>query len=155
MEGSLRGKDFFLPSGRVINLPKNLVFLATMNPEDRSVDEIDSAMERRWAKLRIAPSTDKLREFLEANGMKGAHYGPILDFFNALQPYLETGHAFFRKVKDASSLERLWTTQLEYAVKKRYRFEPDTLNVIVGLWQKCKAEIKAAEEAVTNPAPTT
>jgi 5-methylcytosine-specific restriction protein B len=55
MEGSLRGKDFFLPSGRIVNIPKNLIFLATMNPEDRSVDEIDAAMERRWAKVRIRP----------------------------------------------------------------------------------------------------
>lgn len=54
MEGSLRGVSFSLPSGRRTDIPRNLVFLATMNPDDRSVDEIDAAMDRRWAKLVIA-----------------------------------------------------------------------------------------------------
>ena len=100
MEGSLRGIEFFLPSGRRAVIPKNLVFLATMNPEDRSVEEIDAAMERRWAKIALKPDVSKLREFLATNGAPGGMFGPTIDFFNAVQKYLEIGHAFFRSARD-------------------------------------------------------
>jgi len=152
MEGSHRGKDFFLPSGRVINIPKNLVFIATMNPEDRSVDEIDAAMERRWAKVKIPPSSDKLRDFLVGNEMKGPAFGPIVEFFDELQKHIELGHAFFRTVKGSPSLQRLWDTQLTFAIQKRFRFDPETQKSIEILWAKCIAAVKAAEEAVVAPA---
>jgi len=145
MEGSYRGKDFFLPSGRVVNIPKNLIFIATMNPEDRSVDEIDAAMERRWAKIRLAPSVDKLRDFLTGNKMAGPAFGPILEFFNELQSHLELGHAFFRTVKDGASLQRLWDTQLDFAVRKRFRFDPETQKAVEGLWQICINAVTTAE----------
>jgi 5-methylcytosine-specific restriction enzyme B len=150
MEGSHRGRDFFLPSGRVINIPKNLIFLATMNPEDRSVDEIDAAMERRWAKVLIPPSADKLREFLTDNGMARPVMGPVIEFFIELQSYIDLGHAFFRTVKDGASLQRLWTTQLDFAVKKRFRFDAETQKAIELLWQKCIAAVTAAEVQQAN-----
>lgn len=145
MESSHRGRDFFLPSGRVVNIPKNLIFLATMNPEDRSVDEIDAAMERRWAKVRISPSADKLRDFLTANGMTGPAMGPIVEFFIELQRHIDLGHAFFRTVKDSASLQRLWATQLDFAVKKRFRFDVETQKTVEQLWQKCLAAVTAVE----------
>jgi 5-methylcytosine-specific restriction protein B len=153
MEGSLRGKDFFLPSGRVINIPKNLIFLATMNPEDCSVDEIDAAMERRWAKVKILPDAEKVRDFLSGNGMPGTVYGPVVEFFNALQPHIELGHAFFRTVKNGESLQRLWNTQLEFAVQKRFRFDPETLKVVAALWQNCLVAVTAAEQSLEPHVP--
>lgn len=145
MEGSLRGKDFFLPSGRVINIPKNLIFIATMNPEDRSVDEIDAAMERRWAKVKVKPDTGKVREFLSSNKMQGEALGPVIEFFNDVQSHIDLGHAFFRKVKDGASLQRLWETQLDFAVKKRFRFDPETQKTVEALWLKCLNAVIAAE----------
>ena len=137
MEGSLRGVDFRLPSGRRVNIPKNLIFLATMNPDDRSVDEIDAAMERRWAKIHLKPDVDKLRSFLESNGVEGAMIGAIIEFFVALQNHVEIGHAFFRTVKDEASLRRLWNRQLKYMIQKRFRFDNDTKEEIGVLWDKC------------------
>jgi len=99
MEGSLREIEFSLPSGRRISIPRNLVFLATMNPDDRSVDEIDAAMERRWAKIHLKPDVDKLREFLTNNGVEGVMLGAVVEFFIALQSHIEVGHALFRTVK--------------------------------------------------------
>lgn len=123
MEGTMRGRDFNLPSGRRANLPENLVLLATMNPEDRSVDEIDAAMERRWAKVTIEPDPNKLRDFLTDNGMSNAQVGAIIQYFNEVQGYLKVGHALFRAVNDAKSFERLWRTQLSHIVLKRFRFD--------------------------------
>jgi 5-methylcytosine-specific restriction protein B len=152
MEGSLRGVDFRLPSGRKINIPKNLVFLATMNPDDRSVDEIDAAMERRWAKIHLKPDVEKLRDFLTTNKVDGALLGAIIQFFVALQEHVEIGHAFFRTVKDSASLERLWERQLQYVVKKRFRFDPDAQAAIGGLWTTCLAVAKPPAAAPPAPA---
>lgn len=146
MEGSLRGIEFSLPSGRRVSIPKNLVFLATMNPDDRSVDEIDAAMERRWAKIQLQPDVEKLRAFLESNGVGGPMLGAIVEFFGALQKHVAIGHAFFRTVKDEASLRRLWERQLKYLVEKRFRFDNDTKAEINALWEKCLNAI--------NPVPT-
>lgn len=150
MEGSLRGVEFRLPSGRRVSIPKNLVFLATMNPDDRSVDEIDAAMDRRWAKIQLTPDVEQLRTFLGNNGIEGVMLGAIVEFFLALQAHVEIGHAFFRTVKDAASLERLWERQLQYVVKKRFRFDADTQAEIGALWTQCLAAVNPAE---VEPAP--
>lgn len=155
MEGSLREVDFRLPSGRKVSIPKNLVFLATMNPDDRSVDEIDAAMERRWAKIHLKPDVDKLRDFLTTNKVEGALFGAIVEFFVALQKHVEVGHAFFRTVKDPASLERLWKRQLQYVVKKRFRFDPEAQATIGGLWMTCLAAAKPPTVVPEAPAKGT
>jgi 5-methylcytosine-specific restriction protein B len=152
MEGSLREVDFSLPSGRKVSIPKNLVFLATMNPDDRSVDEIDAAMDRRWAKIHLKPDVDRLRDFLTANHVEGALFGAIVEFFVALQEHIEIGHAFFRTVRDLASLERLWERQLQYVVKKRFRFDPEAQASIGNLWTACLVAGEAPSAAPEAPA---
>jgi 5-methylcytosine-specific restriction protein B len=143
MEGSMRGVEFYLPSGRRAMIPKNLIFIATMNPEDRSVDEIDAAMERRWAKVALKPDANKLREFLVKNGAPSAMLGPVIDFFNSLQKHIAIGHAFFRMVKDPASLARVWNNQLRYVVWKAFRFDAETRQEIESLWGACEQECNA------------
>lgn len=141
MEGSLRGTEFFLPSGRKAVIPKKLLFIATMNPEDRSVDEIDAAMERRWAKVTIQPSVGKLRDFLRENGLKPAEMGEIVKFFIELQKYIEIGHAFFKNVKDCDGAIRLWKNQLSHIVSKRFRYDLETRGEVEELWAACEARL--------------
>jgi 5-methylcytosine-specific restriction enzyme B len=152
MESSMRGKEFYLPSGRRVMIPKNLIFLATMNPEDRSVDEIDAAMERRWAKIALKPDVKKLRDFLTKNKAPVQIIGPIVELFNGLQKYLDIGHAFFRTVKDSAGAARLWNSQLHYVIKKRFRFDADTLRDIEALWTECENGMNAATAASASAA---
>lgn len=148
MEGSLRGVKFSLPSGRLSDIPANLIFIATMNPDDRSVDEIDDAMDRRWAKIDLKPDPRKLREFLLANGASGPMIAAVMKFFLALQEHVAIGHAFFRTVKDPVSLQRLWETQLQYVVQKRFRFDADSKREIGALWTECLAAVSPRPAAV-------
>lgn len=141
MEGSLRGTEFFLPSGRKAVIPKTLLFIATMNPEDRSVDEIDAAMERRWAKVTLQPSVDKLREFLTQNGLRPQDIGEIAKFFIEIQKHMEIGHAFFRSVKDRAGVIRLWKNQLSHIVHKRFRYDTETKREIDELWTACELRL--------------
>lgn len=151
MEGSMRDKDFYLTSGRRARLPSNLIFIATMNPEDRSVDEIDDAMDRRWAKIELKPDSDKLRQFLQANAIRNEMIAPIMSFFVAIQPHVQIGHAFFRKVRDSASLDRLWENQLQYLVRKRFRFDAATREEIEGLWNECIEAVRAIDAAPAAP----
>ncbi|WGM37516.1 hypothetical protein AMEJIAPC_00415 [Caulobacter sp. NIBR1757] len=147
MEGSLRGVEFYLPSGRKAEIPANLYFLATMNPDDRSVDEIDDAMDRRWAKIGLEPSIEKVAEFLAANGAPNEVRGAAVEFFAALQSHLNVGHAFFRSVSNRESLARLWETQIQFMARKKFRFDAEGLQEVRDLWEVCLASSAAAEES--------
>lgn len=121
-----------------------------MNPEDRSVDEIDAAMERRWAKVTIEPDPNKLRDFLTDNGMSNAQVGAIIQYFNEVQGYLKVGHALFRAVNDAKSFERLWRTQLSHIVLKRFRFDDEFRAAIEALTQNCLDNLNAQQAQNEN-----
>jgi 5-methylcytosine-specific restriction protein B len=124
-----------------------------MNPEDRSVDEIDAAMERRWAKIALKPDAKKVRDFLQESGAPADMIGPVLDFFNAVQKHIEIGHAYFRTVKDPESAVRLWNNQLQYVVRKRFRFDGDTRSEVEALWTTCETALKALPpQTATAPA---
>jgi 5-methylcytosine-specific restriction enzyme B len=141
MESTLRGQPFFLPSGRRVTIPPNVVFFATMNPEDRSVDEIDAAMDRRWGKIFLAPDISIVNNFLKDNQMPAAERTLVIEFFKWVQQYYKIGHAFFRTVKDKRGLERLWENQLKFLFEKAFRYDADTLSEIQQKWQQLLASI--------------
>lgn len=154
METTLRDKRFYLASGREISIPQNLYFLATMNPEDRSVDEMDAAMERRWAKVELRPDAGKVNDFLRGNGMEGPQRGLIVEFFQALQDDTAIGHAFFRRLRDVDGFERLWNTQLVHVVRKQHRYDPDlvdrTIRRFEGLMKRLRPSPAQGEGAAAE-----
>lgn len=138
MESTRRGMEFRLASGRVASIPENLIFLTTMNPMDRGVDEVDAALERRFAKIAMDPNRDRLEGFLEENGMEEELRDRLLNFFDHLQrhenPYCKVGHAYFRSVSDEDSLRRLWDHQLRFHMEKAFRLDPPGLRDVRGRW---------------------
>ena len=136
MELTLRETKFFLPSGRSAEIPKNLVFLATMNPEDRSVEELDAAMDRRWGKVLLSPSPKMVATFLRANGLGDRVISEVTEFFVWIQEHYKLGHAFFRAVKDVDGLQRLWDNQLNFVFQKAFRYDDDTLQEIHNRWRR-------------------
>lgn len=150
MERTMRDIPFYLPSGRQISIPANLVFIATMNPDDRSVDEIDDAMDRRWAKIELSPEPQKVRDFLVENGSDETLIKAAVSFFVELQKRISIGHAFFRHVKDNDSMSRLWDMQLKHFVRKRFRFDSATLDEISGLWSDCAASFAPTVDVPTG-----
>jgi 5-methylcytosine-specific restriction protein B len=150
MEVSLRGQSFYLPSGRQTAIPKNLYFLATMNPEDRSVDDIDAAMDRRWAKIQLPPDRNVLLKFLKGNGLDGAALGAVLAFFTEVQKHYRLGHAFFRSVSGPLSFRRLCDHQLLPLFEKNFRFAPDTLNDLRSLATDAQMKLSAVSNSGTE-----
>lgn len=84
IERSRRGQEFSLSSGRRCSIPENLAILATMNPLDRGVDEVDAAFERRFAKISMEPSDVLLRKLLSEAGMPDAVQQRVNAFFSTV-----------------------------------------------------------------------
>lgn len=134
VEKSKRGLTFSLASGEDCVVPLNLVILATMNPLDRGVDEVDAAFERRFAKIAMEPDRNILAERLAVNGVPEGLRRRIVGFFDRVNGLASTnpqgtiGHTYFGDVVDEASLRRVWDHQLRFLLEKSYRLDPDTLD---------------------------
>ena len=130
MEPTRRDESFLLASGREISVPPNIVFVATMNSRDKSVQEIDDAFERRMAKIDFSPNGETLNQFLQTNGIDESFRRRIRSFFDWVQERYPLGHTFFRTVRDPAGLKRLWDNQLKFILEKQFRYDPTTLEEI-------------------------
>jgi 5-methylcytosine-specific restriction protein B len=139
VERSKRGKPFKLASGTDLTVPDNIFVLGTMNPWDRGVDELDAALERRFAFIDIPPSEDELREILSANALEIDLVNKVVEFFRFLNSLpnerCHLGHGFFVHVRDLDSLQRLWSFQLSYVLRRASRDDDAAFNSILKRWR--------------------
>lgn len=148
VERSKRDLPFTLASGTQTQVPPNLLILATMNPLDRGVDEVDAAFERRFAKIRMDPDRDLLNDRLTENGVPEYLRKRIIGFFDRANGLARTtpqgaiGHTYFFDVTDTASLQSLWDHQLSFLIEKAYRLDPET-----------RAELEAGFEQLFEPEP--
>ncbi len=158
IEKSKRGQEFDLASGRKMIVPPNLIVIATMNVWDRGIDEVDVAVERRFAQITMEPSRDSLISMLTANEVEDNLSGRIVRFFDTLQrdsnPMVRVGHAYFRDVRDESGLHRLWQHQLRFVVARAFPLGEDGLKRIEEVWSRLFPETPTATgEEQREPEP--
>lgn len=145
IEKSKRGFSFTLPSGEKCIIPKNLWVIATMNPLDRGVDDVDAAFERRFAKIEMPPDTAALQKILSDNGAPEELSTRLLAWFaktNARAkrtPAAAVGHAYFQSVVDAASLQDVWDYQLHYLIDRAFKYEDAEHKQVVNGWNKILA----------------
>lgn len=141
VERSKRGQPFTLPSGDQCAIPMNLYIIATMNPLDRGVDEVDAAFERRFAKIDMGPSVERLDDILDKNGVDEAIRRRLIGWFRRINglastnPAAAVGHAYFSDVVDAQSLQDVWEYQLKYLVNRAFQYDPDGRSEAVSGWE--------------------
>jgi 5-methylcytosine-specific restriction protein B len=140
LEPDKRGRKFQLASGRTLSVPPNLVILATMNPWDKGVDELDVALERRFAQIDMPPDPDALREILAGKKADPAFVERVVTFFKAVQAMedemVHLGHAYFNNCVDEESARRAWKFRLLPFFVKACRLDRETLTNIQRLWLK-------------------
>ncbi len=157
IENSKRGLSFKLASGEDASIPVNLVILATMNPLDRGVDEVDAAFERRFAKIAMEPDPTLLAGFLDRNGVEDPLRKRLLAFFGKANaeakrnPLAAIGHTFFIEVEDEQSLRRVWNYQLRFLFEKAYRLDPDGFAEVEVAWNRifASSDEEGRESAVS------
>jgi 5-methylcytosine-specific restriction protein B len=129
IESDYREVPFVLPySQKKFSIPKNLIILATMNPYDKSVSDLDDAMERRFERIAMNPDSELLKKFLDKSELASGEKARTIQFFqeaNQVSPH-GFGHAYFAAIKNTSDLERLWKYKLSYFFEKMFRFENNT-----------------------------
>lgn len=125
IESDYREINFRLPySEKEVSIPQNVVIFATMNPYDKSVVDLDSAMERRFEVIELLPSKDILRMLLTKNGLSGEKSGKVIAFFetaNKLSPH-GFGHTYFKGVSEDIDFILLWNHKLKFIFEKMFRF---------------------------------
>lgn len=155
LERTKRGETFLLASGDALMVPPNLDILATMNPLDRGVDEVDAALNRRFAKYAMDPSEDYLTTFLIAAGMPDVLRQRVLSFFRsvnreaavAVNPHAVLGHTYFQNIRDIPGLIRLWDHQLRFHFEQAYRLDISGLEKIRTDWSRITASLPGSQVA--------
>ena len=152
VERTKRELAFTIANGREVRVPQNFVIIATMNPFDRGVDEVDAAFERRFAKISMEPDRNELEVMLADNGIDEALASRLLAWFDRMRghasknPAAAVGHAYFSSVSDESSLRDVWNYQLQYLVQRAFRRDENTRKDVETAWQHIFAIAEAAPE---------
>lgn len=150
IEPDYREINFRLPySEKQISIPQNVVIFATMNPYDKSVVDLDSAMERRFEVIELLPSVDILRTLLTKSGIQGELLGKVISFFNAanrLSPH-GFGHTYFKGVYEEIDFILLWNHKLKFIFEKMFRFKEDAYNEVRQSYINIISELKKADIA--------
>ena len=163
VERSKRELDFTIANGEEVKVPSNFVVIATMNPFDRGVDEVDAAFERRFAKISMDPDRDLLDEILTNNGMDEDLKRRVTVWFDRINghaqsnPAAAVGHAYFWDASDEATLADIWDYQLKYLVQRAFRRDQNTRAAIETGWAHVVGQPELVadvtpEEPLTEPA---
>ena len=140
IEMDKREQPFQAASGEELTIPRNLLVIATMNPWDKGVDELDMALERRFAQIDLRPSVDVLRRLLSAKGASPAFIDRLSSFFEQLQGLspetVRLGHAYFLGCTDETSATKVWEFRLRPTLRRACRLESTLYDQIEGMWNE-------------------
>jgi hypothetical protein len=127
--------------GEQISIPRNIIIIATMNPHDRSITQLDMALLRRFDHVEISPSREVACNFVTDAGMTVQQANLVGDWFESLQKLLPSGvgHTFFLGVGDLARLNLVWRYRIEPYCATLLEFEPERLESI-------KASFNAIEQ---------
>jgi len=158
IERSKRELPFTIASGEEIKIPSNFVILATMNPFDRGVDEVDAAFERRFAKISMDPSRELLDEILTNNGMDEDLKRRVMVWFDRINGHAQSnaaaavGHAYFWEASDEATLADIWRYQLKFLVQRAFRRDQNTRAALETGWEHILVRPEPAEEEPASEA---
>lgn len=133
IEPSYRGQPFSLIySKNIFEVPVNLIIIATANPYDRSVSELDDAFLRRFYMVEFKSDTDVLRHRLTENKLSAADSQKIIHFFNTIDQQLPYGfgHAQFFNVFSTDDISVLWKSKLRFIIRRSLQFEIEKFEAI-------------------------
>ncbi len=121
LELDYREKDFTLAiSGEVTKLPKNLILLATANPFDRSVTDLDDALLRRFVVIMLEPDKAFLQRYLTDAGVEARVVTRTLRLFDLLNENFPSGfgHTSFLRVETIEDLADVWEGRVQLGLQR-------------------------------------
>lgn len=140
LEVDYRGIEFTLPfSGKQGVLPKNLIVIATANPYDRSVTDLDDALLRRFWVIEIEPDGAILKNHLQSEGVPDSVINRTMHVFEILNQKFPNGfgHTNFLRVRSVDDLAKVWSGRVRLALRRAFIHDRPTFDatatVIEGL----------------------
>ena len=133
IERSYRGREFqLIYSGRNFSVPENLIIIATANPLDRSVSELDDALLRRFSIFKFESDVEVLKSRLEKNGLSATDVQKVKHFFEIIEANMSIGfgHAHFFDVRSTDDLKELWDAKLSFIIQRNLEYENDAWETI-------------------------
>ncbi|TWC64030.1 McrB family protein [Herbaspirillum sp. SJZ099] len=129
LEVDYRDIEFTLPfSGKCAVIPKNLVVIATANPYDRSVTDLDDALLRRFWVIEVDPDGAVLKNHLQSEGVPQGTINRTVHVFNILNQAFPNGfgHTSFLKIRSLDDLAQVWSGRVRLALRRAYMHDRPT-----------------------------
>ena len=142
-----RDQQFTLACGRELAVPGNLFIIGTMNSWDKGVDELDVALERRFAEVAVPPDPKVLQRLLEAKGVGSDFLGRLVGFFSDLQRIslrVQLGHAYFLNCVDVESATHVWNLRLRPTLKRACGLDDAGYREIEAKWRESMGPAETA-----------
>ena len=126
IEPQYRNQVFSLAySGAEFSVPSNVIIIATANPEDRSVAELDDALLRRFVLREFPPDLDRLKsrlhDIIEDDGLVN-RLCHVYKTINESSPQ-DFGHAHFWDLKSEEDFRDLWVSKLSFLLKRKFAYD--------------------------------
>jgi len=146
LETGWRDTEFLLAySGERSRVPGNLIVLATMNPHDRSITQLDMALMRRFDHIDVHPSKEKVGDFLTGAGMDSAQSKLIVDWFDDIQSLMPfgIGHTYFVGIGNVATLSTIWRFRILPFAQSVLELEPDKLENVAKSFESLEARLRS------------
>lgn len=147
LELDYRERDFTLAiSGKTMSLPMNLIVLATANPFDRSVTDLDDALLRRFIVIALNPDKPFLRSYLKDKGVEDRVLTRTLRLFDILNDAFPAGfgHTNFLQVRTIEDLADVWMGRVQLGLQRTLFHDRQKFDAIK---EEVDALLKIDEEA--------
>lgn len=151
LEPAYRNKNFTLAySGNEVSLPSNLVVIATANPYDRSVTELDDALLRRFWVFELEPDAAVLRSHLTDSGVEGSLVNRTVQLFTLVHTAMPNGfgHTNFLRIRALEDLRSVWTGRIRMGLRRAYFHDHATFKTTEA---SIEALLAVNEEANAGP----
>ena len=133
LELDYREKEFTLAiSGTKTTLPRNLIVLATANPFDRSVTDLDDALLRRFIVISMEPDKPFLQKYLKDKGVEERVLTRVLRLFDILNESFPAGfgHTNFLHVRTIEDLADVWEGRVKLGLQRTLFHDRQRFNAI-------------------------
>lgn len=155
LEPSYRKKEFTLSfSGDVVTLPDNLIVIATANPYDRSVTDLDDALLRRFWVIELEPDGAVLRSHLQNLGVEENVIKRTLHLFEMVNKEMPHGfgHTNFLGVRSIEDLSSVWTGRVRMSLRRALVHDKTAFEAVEGSIETLLAT-REGEQAGEQAAP--
>lgn len=123
-------------------VPDNLVIIGTMNNLDKSTEEMEFALRRRFSEIEVPPSTEELRNILG----KQDNYDWDPDELNELALLLNMvndegeyplGHTYFKDTNGLNELLKIYRRRIRPSIKQYFgEYQEEQLELVDDLFQQ-------------------